>query len=482
MIFKSSQREHEKELASHLLKNDENETVSVIQIHDLASETVHDALMEMKALSRSTYCKQHIYHVSASPEPGQRIRKNDWNKIWKIYEHAHNITGQPFVEVEHLKNRRIHRHRAYSRINILTGKAINLGHSKIKNERASRQIEIELGHNIIKGKHDYAVINRFKKEKLFTHANLIENNKNRPLPIGEFTEKELQKSKRLNINTDEVRKAIYTAWDKSSCSGSFQKKLAESGYLIAQGNKALVVITSDGDAYPILRSIKVIKKKKREKTLNKPELLTRISNNVFDIPYIVDNFKNIIKDKLSWQTANISVLLEIHNNFKKPQKQILTKNYTPTTPKRTLGIKNKLQSAKNNITPAAKWVFLKKNILNKHYNTKLNTEDIVEITKHWYVEKLSNKVLILRNNSGRIYDHGTQIISNCSNHEKAAKVMIELAIAKGWGNVNINGSDEFKMEVYKQCIKKNVTCNIDANDIVLWQKVMKQHTKHPRLS
>jgi len=481
MNFKCNQRENEDELAHHLVLNDENETINIIQISGFASETVYDALMEMKALSRATRCKKHVFHVSASPEPGEKVNNKKWEKIWSIYEKAQGITGQPFVEVEHIKNGRTHRHRAYSRINTAKGISIQLSHTKRKNERAARQIEIELGHRLIKGKHDRAVINQFNKEGLDTYAKLIKNNKRKPMPVAEYTEKELSESKRLNINLNKVRSTIYSAWNNSDCGCSFQKELAKSGFLIAQGKKTVVAITSDGNIYPILRSITAVQRKKREQALRKSDLTNRISRNFSDTHHVVKNFKMIIRDKLSWSIPNISVLADIHETLKKPTKTMHATN-TTTKPQRAPQPTEKRYSAKNNITPAGKWVIYRKSLLHAYYNKHLSEEVLNEIAPYWFIKRKSSEVLTLTNKKGKITDYGSQIISNCSDNELAAKVMVNLALAKGWKNINANGNDEFKIEVYKQCIEKNVSCNIDDNDIILWQKAMKQQTQRTGLS
>lgn len=66
MILHGNARGNSKELAHHLLK-DENERVEIFQIRGFVSRNLSCALQESYALSCATKCKQHLYCLSLNP-------------------------------------------------------------------------------------------------------------------------------------------------------------------------------------------------------------------------------------------------------------------------------------------------------------------------------------------------------------------------------------------------------------------------------
>ena len=58
MILKASQRGGSRQLASHLLKTEENEHVEVHEIRGFASNDLDGALHEAYAMSRGTRCSK----------------------------------------------------------------------------------------------------------------------------------------------------------------------------------------------------------------------------------------------------------------------------------------------------------------------------------------------------------------------------------------------------------------------------------------
>lgn len=63
MILKGSQRGGAKDLALHLMK-DENEHVEVYQLQGFCCQNLMDPLNEAYAVSRGTRCKQFLFSLS----------------------------------------------------------------------------------------------------------------------------------------------------------------------------------------------------------------------------------------------------------------------------------------------------------------------------------------------------------------------------------------------------------------------------------
>ena len=66
MILHSNQRGGARDLARHLLK-DENEHVEVYELRGFVSDNLMSALNETYALSKATKCKQFLYSLSVNP-------------------------------------------------------------------------------------------------------------------------------------------------------------------------------------------------------------------------------------------------------------------------------------------------------------------------------------------------------------------------------------------------------------------------------
>lgn len=121
MIIKSSQRSGAKSLAKHL-ESDENEKVTIKELNGVYSNSIQSALSEFQAISKGANAKQPLYHVSISPAPTETMSNKDWAKAWSEHDKAHGLEGLQYIEVEHAKNGRTHRHRVYNRIHPETRK------------------------------------------------------------------------------------------------------------------------------------------------------------------------------------------------------------------------------------------------------------------------------------------------------------------------------------------------------------------------
>ena len=123
MIVKSSQRAGYRELAKHLA-SDENEEVRVVGTRHVHDESIAGALTEFEAIAKASNCQKHLFHVSASPAPDQKMSEKEWKTLWMHHEQINDLKDKPFIEVEHRKAGRSHRHRVYERVDSYTGKQL----------------------------------------------------------------------------------------------------------------------------------------------------------------------------------------------------------------------------------------------------------------------------------------------------------------------------------------------------------------------
>jgi len=444
MIAKSNQISGAKKLADHL-SSTENESVSIIQIKGLISqESIHEVLAEMDAIAKASCCKKHLYHVSISPSPDESITDKQWNRIWQLYDQIHNLHDLCFIEVQHNKKKRKHRHRVYERVNTDTGLAVNLSWTRIKNERFCRQIEVEFGHKIIFGNHTKSAIKALKKDGHHEIANKLKHLSTASPKIATHTHREWQQDKNTN-SLSNIRQLLAMSWN-SKQQRPFKDILQEHGFKLKDGKKALLVTDENGKEYPILRNINVGLKSLGVPSIRKKELMHRLNQTYLTaLPLPL-----VMPEKL---------------NKNKKKKKIPEGNKTPH---------------KNTIQPGKyirhDWVIYRENLLDRLYKDLETTN----LAKFWKVQQLDDGIIKLTNKLGDIYDHGDTISTNSENHNIAANTMVKLAIAKKWDNIKANGSDEFKLASYKEAISNNIKCTFESqDDYHIWlqaERILKKNT------
>ena len=439
MIGKSSQIAGTKKLANHLVSN-ENESVRIVTSYGLVSgDSIHSALAEMEAIAKSSCCEKHLYHVSISPSPDESITDKQWIRAWELYDQVHNLHGLPFIEVEHNKKNRTHRHRVYERVNPETGLAINLPWTRIKNERVCRQLEVEFRHKVITGKHNRAVINAIRNDGLDNIADKLSGISTSKPKISSYTHNEWQQDKKDNSLT-EIRKLLAQAWLDSLENCRLIESLKNYGFSVKNGTKAILAVDKNGKEYPMLRNINVGLKTTKQPTIKKEDLDRKLRQ----VPIV--------------KTEPISI---IESCKQKKQKEDKLSDCNKKTPR-----------YKNNIYPTQhvrhNWVIYRENLLNKLYKNL----EVSNLAKYWKIQQQDNGLVHLTNKLGTIIDHGDKISSNASNHDLAAQTMVKLAIAKDWHKIRVNGDEEFKVAVYREAIKNNIECTFECDDDYhLWLQV-----------
>jgi len=133
----------------------------------------------------------------------------------------------------------------------------------------------------------------------------------------------------------------------------------------------------------------------------------------------------ILKELESVRKARVErILKRIKNKREQPEQQIKKTEQT--------------KKVKNYISYAEKK-------LNEIYDYNFN----LNLPKGFFVNKYNNTGYMLISNKKqkvKVLDKGDKIVAQGSNMEKQAKIMLELAIAKGWDlkKIKVSGSDEFK--------------------------------------
>lgn len=242
MILKGNQRGGAKNLALHLLK-EENEHIEVHNLRGFASSDLMSALNEAYAVSRGTKCTKFLYSLSLNPPPSETVSIAEFEAAIERVEEQLDLIGQPRAIVFHEKEGRRHAHAVWSRIDIEKMKAIQMSFDHTKLKTLSRELFLEHGWKMPRG----LVNSEERNPKNFTHA-------------------EWQQAKRIDKDPREISTAIQDAWAISDSKAAFTHALEERGYTLARGDRrGFVAVDVQGEIYSIPKKANVKTKQVREK-------------------------------------------------------------------------------------------------------------------------------------------------------------------------------------------------------------------------
>ncbi|TBR44320.1 relaxase [Marinomonas agarivorans] len=251
MILKASQRSGAKQLAMHLL-NDENEHITVHDIRGFISDDLLSAFKEMQAVSKGTQCKKFMFSLSLNPPAHESASVDDFEKAINRIEEELNIKDQPRCIVFHEKEGRRHCHAVWSRIDGEEMKAIKLPYFKQQLNGIAKELYIEHGWDLPKG---------FISKELSDPRN--------------FTLAEWQQAKRLKIDPREIKNALQQCWKASDNKASFENAIRERGFFLARGDRrGYVALDWRGEVYSLSRSLSVKTKALKERLGEVSDLLS----------------------------------------------------------------------------------------------------------------------------------------------------------------------------------------------------------------
>lgn len=212
MILQGSQRGGAKDLAMHLLK-EENDHVQVHELRGFVSDDLVSALNEIHAISKGTKAKQYLFSLSLNPPPEENVSIADFEDAVNRAEDKLGLSGQPRGVILHEKNGRRHAHAVWSRIDTEEMKAIKLPYTHYKLRDLSKELYLEHGWNMPRG---------FVSSKGRDPTN--------------FTLEQWQQAKRIGKDTREIKAALQDSWTTSDTQGAFQQALKDRGYILARGD------------------------------------------------------------------------------------------------------------------------------------------------------------------------------------------------------------------------------------------------------
>ena len=246
MILNGNQRGNAKDMALHLLK-EENEQVEVHEIRGFVSDNLIGALQESYAISRATKCKQHMYSLSLNPPKNGSPSSSDFEDAIEHTEKKLGLENQPRIIVFHEKRGmdgelRRHAHAVWCRIDTDNMKAIQLSFTHRKLREVSRQLFVTHNWRMPDG--------------------LVDSKDRDP---RNFSLAEWQQAKRAGKNAKELKALFQDCWALSDSKSAFQGALLEQGFVLAQGKRGHVAVDYQGEVYPISRWTGLKAKEVRER-------------------------------------------------------------------------------------------------------------------------------------------------------------------------------------------------------------------------
>ncbi len=251
MIIKASQRSGGQNLASHLLKA-ENEHVHVHEVRGFISDDLHEAFAEIHAISQATNCKQYLFSVSLNPPQNGQVHTDVFIKTADEIEKKLGLQDQARAIVFHEKEGRRHAHLVWSRIDETELKAINLPFYKKKVNEIAKELYLEHSWELPKGFRDPLM-----KDPL------------------NFNQAEWQQAMRTGRDPREIKHVIQQAWQHSDGSKAFNAAIEQYGYKLAKGDRrGFVIVDFKGEVYSLPKWAGIKTKEAKAKLGNPNDLPT----------------------------------------------------------------------------------------------------------------------------------------------------------------------------------------------------------------
>ncbi|MEL6479334.1 MAG: relaxase [Pseudomonadota bacterium] len=235
MILVGSQRGGARDLALHLMKDD-NERVIVHEIRGFAAQNLMEAFQNSHAISKGTKCRQHLYSLSLNPPGEAEVPAAVFEDAIARAEERLGLTGQPRAIVFHEKiggdgQMRRHAHAVWSRIDGECMTAIPMSFDRPKLQELARELYLENDWQMPRGflRHDEA-------------------------DPRNYTLAQWQQAKRAKTDPAKLKEMFQDCWAISDSQAAFAGALRERGYILARGDRrGVVAVDRAGEVYAIAR-------------------------------------------------------------------------------------------------------------------------------------------------------------------------------------------------------------------------------------
>jgi len=235
MIPFASQRANGQDLAVHLMNEQDNDQVELMDLRGSVSNDLSGAFSEWEFQANSfTRCKKYLYSLSLNPDPRQgELTHNQYMDYLAGVEKELGLEEQGRAVVRHVKHGREHYHAVYSRIDTEDKRAIPISFDKMKLMRLTREFAERHNLNLPKGYDDKKERSQSSQQSLYDKVQEQETG--------------ISKAERSAFITD--------CWKRRDTPNSFVAELKENGYLLATGRRPYLLVDRFGHINSLPRLI-----------------------------------------------------------------------------------------------------------------------------------------------------------------------------------------------------------------------------------
>ncbi|MEM6829745.1 MAG: AAA family ATPase [Bacteroidota bacterium] len=231
-------------MAAHLFK-DENEYILPRQTigRNRDREGFENDLVQMQLYTRMTEGDRGIFHVAINPRQYEQLTPEQHDRALEIIEQKFGLSDQPRMQIDHVKEGRVHTHVFWSTVDQEKAKLIDLPHYKLRLQDCAAQMEKEFEHE---------TTIRQTNEKTY-----------------EITNAERMAAQRTGRKAMVNKEEITAAWTETETWTQFTEKLQEKGYTIAKGERCkYALIDPKGQVCNLVRQL--------PKTINHKHVAERV--------------------------------------------------------------------------------------------------------------------------------------------------------------------------------------------------------------
>jgi hypothetical protein len=233
-------------LATHILHGPANEEIA--QRSDLSVGSSLDVRLDVElfaALGHSRGIKKSLIHMMVSPSIALTAdqERATIEKVRAIY----NIPADhPVVVVQHTKpgayDRPAHYHLVFPRVDQHTGRCISDKFSRVKNERISRELEIDFDHPQVVGKFNKSIHRALETERPDI-AERVDPNARPPNKAAAQGVDEKQHAASKGADIAAFDREVLDAWTRGKGNAIvIAKALAAKSISLAEGDKTVMVV------------------------------------------------------------------------------------------------------------------------------------------------------------------------------------------------------------------------------------------------
>jgi hypothetical protein len=236
VVIKGGARGGPVALATHLLRTDTNERVTIRELSGVTARDLRTALSEMDSMGTAAESRRTLYHANIDTRIGEEL--TEAQKVIAVERLAAKLgmSDQARAVVEHVKHGREHLHVVFMRIDVDRMVAIPDSHNYRKHEELSRELELEFGHERVQGAH------------------VGRDGKKRPSRTPDHSE--MQQAARSGLTPQEAKARVTELWNQADTGKAFAAALENDGWILARGDKRdFVILDRAGETHSLGKRI-----------------------------------------------------------------------------------------------------------------------------------------------------------------------------------------------------------------------------------